>query len=105
MNSRIATLVHKDGKAGSKLSWRSTHYTDSAGNQRRQIHHYGTLMLEYTEVPTGSQTWPFTWDGSTTTVYYDTGHGSVSDQGGMNQFFRKLDMPWRYSRAGGASIS
>lgn len=32
------------------------------------------------------------------------GHGSVSDQTGMNTFFRVLQLPYRYDRAGGAGI-
>ena len=36
------------------------------------------------------------------------GHGSVSDQNGMNTAARALDLPWRYDRdqrGGGARIS
>src|SRR5439155_21739885 len=35
---------------------------------------------------------------------YSTGHGSVSDQSGMNQAFRLLGLPLYFSRKGGADI-
>jgi hypothetical protein len=36
--------------------------------------------------------------------YTDTGHGSVSDQNGMNIAFSVLHLPYYYSRAGGPEI-
>ncbi len=35
---------------------------------------------------------------------HSTGWGSVSDQNGVNTAFRTLNLPYRYTRAGGARI-
>lgn len=93
---RVRDLAHKDGKAGSNGAWHS--YTYSTGH--RDIYHYSTLMLAYDTLVDGVH-----WDGNLDTVYVSTGHGSVSDQGGMNQLFRELGMPLRFDRAGGAAIN
>jgi len=37
-------------------------------------------------------------------VDYSIGHGSKSDQGGMNRLFRALNAPYYYSRKGSANI-
>ena len=99
---KIKDLAKQDGSAGSNGAWRSVSFIDIEGNPRRSIFHYSTLMLQYTSAPDIDG--PCSWDGSTSTVFTSTGHGSVSDQGGMNQLFRALDMPFYFSRAGGATI-
>jgi len=86
---RVRDLVHKDGKAGSNSSWRS-HLTTCG--TARQVYHYSTLMLEF-DLATKEVT------------YVSTGHGSVSDQRGMNEMFRELDAGMYFSRAGGADIA
>lgn len=93
----IAELARKDTRAGSNRSWHSHTYREK-GNQYREVWHYSTLMLRYS-TDSGTK-----WDGNLNTVYVSTGHGSVSDQGGLNQLFRALGMPLYYSRAGGAVI-
>jgi hypothetical protein len=42
--------------------------------------------------------------GPRDSVNLDLGHGSVSDQRGMNGFFTELGLPFRYSRTGGAGV-
>lgn len=74
--------------------WRS--YQDGSW---MQVFHYSTLMLAWHIGERGK------WDGNVDTVYYSTGHGSVSDQNGMNNLFARLGMPFYFSRAGGARIS
>lgn len=107
---QIKDLAHKDGRAGSGGAWRTAtveRHTNNDGDRysltgptirRRQVWHYGTLMLEWTVDDENR------WDGNVDTVYTSTGHGSVSDQGGMNRLFRALGMPLRYNRAGGSDI-
>jgi hypothetical protein len=51
------------------------------------------------------------WSGDEDGIFYvytSTGHGSVSDQGGMNTAFKVLGLPLRYDRdyrGGGARIT
>lgn len=58
----------------------------------RTLFHYSTAML----------TWPL--DRPRDVVVRSVGHGSVSDQQGVNQVLRALDGPFYYSRKGGAEI-
>lgn len=111
----IAELAHKDTRAGSGRHWHSHtypgkwNYDERRGSYQtgyREIWHYSTLMLRYTYIDTDptDSTNTQQWDGNLDTVYVNTGHGSKSDQGGMNTLFRELDMPLYFSRAGGAQI-
>lgn len=63
----------------------------------RVVYHYSTVMLEYVTEDDG-----YTWDGDIDTVIFSTGHGSVSDQNGMNKLFRETGIPAYFERAGGA---
>lgn len=56
----------------------------------RRIHHYGTLMGAFVQVH-GSDVWEF--------VPVSVGHGSVSDQHGMNKILNRTG--WNYRRNGG----
>lgn len=59
-----------------------------------ELYHYSTLMLVWNiESPLDSEV-----------LDWSLGHGSVSDQNGMNTAFRVLDLPYYYSRKGGADI-
>ena len=83
------TLTAESGGA-----WRTVDLTsDVAGfsERIRQVWHYGTLMGEFVEGDEGS--W---WLGAMT-----VGHGSVSDQNGMNTLFQSVGSPVRMKRDGG----
>lgn len=91
---RIRDLARKDGRAGSEGSWKSQTFTFSNGVEVREIYHYGHHMLSFR----------ITDPSDTNYLDYSIGWGSVSDQGGMNQLFLTLGLPYYYSRLGGASI-
>ena len=84
---RIVDLIHKDATAG-KWHSRSVVY---GGTTYRQIYHYSTMMLEV-NVDMGIVT------------NWNIGHGSVSDQMGVNKLLKALDAPWYYRRKGSARI-
>lgn len=67
------------------------------GKHRRSVFHYRTCMLTYTVTENGE------WDGDVDSIWKGTGHGSKSDQGGMNRIFARLSMPFcfRLDRKGG----
>ena len=95
----LKTIVQKgDGKAGSNQSWRSFVTINDQGVYVCELWHYNTRMLVWDEVdPTDERVLDF-----------DVGHGSVSDQNGMNIAFRTLGLPYRYDRdikGGGARIT
>lgn len=82
------------GRAGSNGSWRcETNSVDST--PVCTLWHYSHCMLEWNRDNPN--------DGKY--LYVSTGWGSVSDQGGMNQAFRALGIPLKFSRAGGADIT
>lgn len=87
---KLEELVYRDMRAG---HWRST-----TVNARREVYHYSTLMLSF---PTDEAGLPI---ATAENVWYETGHGSVSDQQGMNRLFRELGLPLYYSRRGGSAI-
>jgi len=75
-------------KAGTDRKVGKWSYTDELvpiGAHVRKIHHYSTLMGEFTgfEYEFDKQRGETTWVWSFTPL--SIGHGSVSDQGGMNQ--------------------
>lgn len=95
--STVPSIItaHK-GRAGSRGSWRVEKACDSDHyrGQEYELWHYGTRMLLWREsMALGVEI-----------LDYDTGYGSVSDQGGMNKAFRTLCVPYRFDRAGGADI-
>lgn len=86
----IASIVRNGkGKAGSNASWS----VESKGDVHF-LYHYTTLMLE----------WEDDGRGGAYITYTSLGHGSVSDQGGMNRAFKVLGSRLYYSRQGGAAI-
>jgi hypothetical protein len=91
----IADII-RDGKgsAGSGGAWQ----VERVGEHGRELWHYSTRMLAWVERP----------GHRAKLLDYSTGHGSVSDQGGMNTAFRVLGLPYRFdrdARGGGPRIS
>lgn len=77
----IASIIKSGkGKAGSNASWQAFTLEDGS----LELWHYSTRMLHVSV------------DGEL--LHADTGHGSVSDQGAMNQAFRILGLPFRFDR-------
>lgn len=100
----IKDIVRRgSGRAGHQGSWRvellnAEHMSQALPNGAEpwpvyQLTHYGTMMLTWVRGKHGCYM-----------VDMSTGHGSVSDQNGMNQAFKALDLPYYYSRRGGADI-
>lgn len=89
-------IRNRNGRAGSGGSWRVEKACDSDPfvGQEYELWHYGTRMLHWRE--------SHRYGIEVLSIAY--GHGSVSDQGGMNTAFRALDLPYYYSRKGGATI-
>jgi hypothetical protein len=78
-------------KHGQKLtasSWVSHDVTDDDGFAVRVVWHYSTLMVEFVDMGDGS--W---WAGAVS-----VGHGSVSDQNGVNTLFQSVGSDLRYRR-------
>jgi len=87
------------GRSGSNQAWEVGGSHMGITNDGRDIivkhlWHYTTLMLSWREDDPADENY----------LDYSLGHGSVSDQGGMNRAFQLLGIPLRYTRAGGASI-
>lgn len=87
----IAQIIRNGrGRAGSNGSWRIETRVYLIGDIQIptvELWHYSTLMLS--------------WSGDGDGIFYCytcLGHGSVSDQGGMNTAFRILNIPLRYDR-------
>ena len=92
----IRELVHRAncGKFGVCGPWRTEEnvtYFLSGPMRTARLYHYSTLMLEW-DLKNGGY------------VYMSEGHGSVSDQNGMNTAFKVLGFPLYFSRKGGSSI-
>ncbi len=88
----IKDTADRQVTAGKWRSW------DSEEPMTRNIYHYSTQMLSFKLDAEGQ------WDGHLGTVDYSTGHGSLSDQKGMNTLFARLGMPYYFQRQGGAGI-
>src|SRR5215469_8970472 len=85
----IAQIIRDGhGRAGSRGAWRVEKImSDPFVGQEYELWHYSTLMLRWLRrlnhnIPS----------------YASTGHGSVSDQGGMNTAFKVLGLPYRFDR-------
>ena len=89
----------KRGRAGSGGSWRvESGESDPFVGSEFELWHYSTLMLRWRE----------SRRNGVEILYTSTGHGSVSDQGGMNTAFRVLGVPLRFdrdARGGGPRIT
>lgn len=96
---RIHELADRKGTAG---KWCSVDRGVRGWcNVTRHIYHYETEMLSFVVADDGL------WDGDPDTVDYSIGHGSVSDQNGMNNLFARCAMNLVYRRdirGGGARI-
>lgn len=89
-------IRNRKGTAGSGGAWRCEPACDSdpyRGNEY-ELWHYSTLMLKWRE----------SHRFGVEILDYSTGHGSVSDQNGMNIAFRVLGTTYYFSRKGGAEI-
>lgn len=94
---RISELPFKLGRAGHYGSWRSfDDYCHANGQVVRVVKHYDTRMITFLLDTGGSPV---------EVVDYSIGHGSVSDQNGMNKLFRAVGSDHYFSRQGGAKIS
>lgn len=78
-------VANGEGRAS---TWRVLRNADGT----RELWHHSTRML----------VWDPADPANPDVLFYDTGWGSVSDQGGMNTAFQVLDLPIYYSRKGGA---
>lgn len=86
------------GKAGSGGAWRVEHKPEmyySQGTECYALYHYSTEML----------VWADHGNGVVSLIDFSTGHGSVSDQNGMNTAFRTLGLDLYYSRRNGAAVN
>lgn len=97
MNSNIRKIIaNRHGRAGHNGSWQVDILIRTPPVY--QLWHYTTLMLS----------WYDKSDGTSVMIGFSLGHGSVSDQGGMNIAFRELGLSYRYDRdyrGGGPRIS
>lgn len=90
-------IVNGKGSAGSNGAWKVEplySHPEITGHQVYSLWHYSTRMA--------------VWRKTGNRIDYlslSIGNGSVSDQGGMNTFFRMTGAPhYYYSRKGGARI-
>jgi hypothetical protein len=92
----LADIIRRTrGTAGSNGAWRVERDPDGS---TATLWHYSTAMLS----------WNVERPSDPTVLDWSIGHGSVSDQGGMNQAFRVLGLPYRFdrdARAGGPRIT
>jgi hypothetical protein len=88
-------IERKRGRAGSNGAWRvERDDSDPFVGNEYSLWHYGTRMLRWRETSRYGRE----------IMSVSLGHGSVSDQGGMNTAFKVLGASWYFSRKGGAEI-
>lgn len=95
----VAELGSEPWAEGQELSasggrWGAKDFA-AGGGRYRIVAHYDTAMLEWLA-------------DSTVVSYYNLGHGSVSDQDGVNKIARAAGLPIRYyrdTRGGGPRIT
>jgi hypothetical protein len=100
----LTELATRDGRAG---KWRAETHYDKDARAWHAIYHYSTKMLEYTVAVTTNETGRavrYRWDGNLSRVRGRLGHGSKSDQQGMNRLFEEIGLPFYYIRKEGAEI-
>jgi hypothetical protein len=93
LNNRIP------GKMVCAGNWRSLCHTDDDGRKIVTVYHYATEMIQFYARPKHPD-FPV---AERFISHVDLGHGSKSDQDGMNRIFRKLGLSWYYSRKGGSA--
>jgi hypothetical protein len=82
----LAEIIRRaHGRAGSNGAWRVERMESGT---IATLWHYSTPML----------TWAVDQPANPAVLDYGIGHGSVSDQGGMNVAFRTLGLALRYDR-------
>lgn len=104
----LAEIV-RDGKgrAGSNGSWR-VYATTEGITTVWELWHYSTLMLKWEYVCVHVPGDPTPLQTEHRVVYKSIGHGTVSDQHGMNTAFRVLGLPYRMDcdwKGGGPRIT
>ena len=91
----IEQIVRDGHGSASNGKWRVYRSdSDPFRGTEYELWHHGTLMLR----------WRQSTRYGVEILSASTGHGSVSDQGGMNTAFSVLGVPYYYSRRGRASI-
>lgn len=92
----IAEIVRRgSGRAGHAGSWRVERLdSDPFVGREYALYHYGTLMLK----------WRRSKRFGDELLFAGTGHGSVSDQNGINTAFKVLNLDYYFSRKGGPDI-
>jgi hypothetical protein len=89
MTSIADIISNRSGRAGSGGAWRVERRPDDADPfpGALELWHYSTRMLLWRDGPDGVDV-----------LDWSLGHGSVSDQRGMNTAFAELDLSYRYDR-------
>lgn len=83
-------------------NWRIEDAVDCDGIQFRQVYHYGTLMGEWYKTIPNYTTGQADWEHEVFQFApLSVGHGSCSDQQGMNRIMRNTT--WTYKRSGGVA--
>ncbi len=82
----------QDGRNLVASSWRAVDSVDQFGEKVRRVWHYNTLMCEFVAQNDDATEW---WCG-----VLSVGHGSVSDQQGMNTLLRSVGSPLLMFRDG-----
>lgn len=82
------------GKTLKAHNWSAYCWQDDDGNVVVNVNHYWTQMIQFA-VRTKKPYYPIPVRNVS---HVDIGHGSKSDQKGMNRIFIKLGLPWYYAR-------
>lgn len=91
----IASIIH--ARKGTSHAWKVQTEYNKLTESAYTLRHYGTVMLVWIDTPEGTRI-----------VDWSTGHGSVSDQNGLNTAFRVLGLHYRMDRdyrGGGARFT
>ena len=85
------------GKTMTAHNWYSRCWSDDERSPIVSIYHHGTQMLEFV----ARSRRPYFPILVRNISHVDFGWGSKSDEKGMNRIFKKLGIPWYYSRRAG----
>ncbi|HSW91501.1 MAG TPA: hypothetical protein VLG09_02555 [Candidatus Saccharimonadales bacterium] len=78
-------------RVGTIGAWSISQDVDKDNKTYYHLYHYATRMVS----------WYRNEDGTAEVFYTNIGHGSVSDQQGVNAALYELNAPMRYARNGG----
>lgn len=87
---RLATVEFRENKKTRAGAWSALDEVDDEGLEVRTLYHYSTAMLAW-----------YYRDPAAWTEVLSLGHGSVSDQQGVNKVLQALGVGLYYSRRGG----